>query len=172
MYIFQSSLVAQWVKDLALSLLWLRSLLWHRLDPWPREFPHAVGAVKKKKERERKFFPFPFECGLDLTCFQRRGKIWKGKNSNFNMKKTWQTPSSPSDKTLHITNEMNILCTPGYDMKGTSLLWLFFPKTHNPGLKHQINSIWGTYYKTLQKSKLSRSQKRRLRNYQRGPEKT
>ena len=29
-----SSLVTQWVKDLA-SLLWLRSLPWCRLDPWP-----------------------------------------------------------------------------------------------------------------------------------------
>ena len=28
-----SSLVAQWVKDLALTLLWLRSLLWHGF--WP-----------------------------------------------------------------------------------------------------------------------------------------
>ena len=25
----------QWVKDLALSLLWLRLLLWHGFDPWP-----------------------------------------------------------------------------------------------------------------------------------------
>ena len=31
-----SSLVAQWVKDPVLSLLWLRSLLWGRFDPWPR----------------------------------------------------------------------------------------------------------------------------------------
>ena len=28
-----SPLVAQQVKDLALSLQWLESLLWHRLDP-------------------------------------------------------------------------------------------------------------------------------------------
>ena len=27
------------VKDLALSLLWLGSLLWLRLDPWPGNFP-------------------------------------------------------------------------------------------------------------------------------------
>ena len=32
------SLVAQQIKDLVLSLLWLRSLLWHRFDPWPRKF--------------------------------------------------------------------------------------------------------------------------------------
>ena len=25
-------------KDSALSLQWLRSLLWHRFDPWPRNF--------------------------------------------------------------------------------------------------------------------------------------
>ena len=44
---FQSSLVAQWVEELVLSLLWLRSLLWHGFDPWPRECPHAVGEAKK-----------------------------------------------------------------------------------------------------------------------------
>ena len=31
----RSSLVAQWVKDLVLSLLWLRFLLRHELDLWP-----------------------------------------------------------------------------------------------------------------------------------------
>ena len=30
-----SSLIAQWVKVLALSLQLLRSLLWPRFDPWP-----------------------------------------------------------------------------------------------------------------------------------------
>ena len=33
-----SSLVAQWVKDPVLSLLWLWLLLWHRFDPWLRKF--------------------------------------------------------------------------------------------------------------------------------------
>ena len=32
------SLVAQWVKDPALSLLRLKSLLWCRFDPWSRNF--------------------------------------------------------------------------------------------------------------------------------------
>ena len=30
----RSFLVAQWVKDLALSLLWFGSLLWLQLNPW------------------------------------------------------------------------------------------------------------------------------------------
>ena len=30
--------MAQWVKDPALSLLWLWFQLWHRFDSWPREF--------------------------------------------------------------------------------------------------------------------------------------
>ena len=34
----RSSLVAQWVKDLVLSLQQLGLLLWHRFDPWPRNF--------------------------------------------------------------------------------------------------------------------------------------
>ena len=39
--------MAQQVKDLALPLLWLRSLLWGRLDPWLRELLHAMGMAKK-----------------------------------------------------------------------------------------------------------------------------
>ena len=30
--------MAQWVKDLVLSLLWLGSLLWNWFDPWPWNF--------------------------------------------------------------------------------------------------------------------------------------
>ena len=30
--------MVQWVKELVLSLQWLILLLWHRLDPWPRNF--------------------------------------------------------------------------------------------------------------------------------------
>ena len=43
-----SSLVAQWVKDPALSLQWLCSLLWRRFSPWPRNF-HMPWAWLKKK---------------------------------------------------------------------------------------------------------------------------
>ena len=42
--------MVQWVKDLALSLQWLGSLLWQRFDSclsW--ELPHALGAAKKKE---------------------------------------------------------------------------------------------------------------------------
>ena len=35
---FQSSPLAQQVKDLALSLQQLRLLLWHRFNPWSRNF--------------------------------------------------------------------------------------------------------------------------------------
>ena len=34
----ENSLMAQWVKDLVLSLSWLGLLLWHGCDPWPRNF--------------------------------------------------------------------------------------------------------------------------------------
>ena len=36
--------MAQWVKDLALSLQWLRSLLGCGFDPWSRNF-HRTGAA-------------------------------------------------------------------------------------------------------------------------------
>ena len=42
--------MAQWVKDPALSLQQLRQLLWHRFDPWPRNFhmPQVQPKANKK----------------------------------------------------------------------------------------------------------------------------
>ena len=48
--ISQGSLVAQWVKDPALSLQWLRSLLWCGFDPKPRKFHMPWEWPKKKKK--------------------------------------------------------------------------------------------------------------------------
>ena len=45
-----SSLVAQWVKDLALSPLWLRSLLWCGFDPSPRNVCMPQLQPKKGKK--------------------------------------------------------------------------------------------------------------------------
>ena len=36
-----------WIKDPAVSLLWLWWLLWHGFHPWPRERPQAGGMDKK-----------------------------------------------------------------------------------------------------------------------------
>ena len=44
-----SSLVVQWVKELVLTLLWLRLLLWRRFDPQPRNFRMARVWPKKEK---------------------------------------------------------------------------------------------------------------------------
>ena len=43
--------MAQWVKDLALSLQRLRMMMWCRFYLWPRtqEFSHATDTTKKKK---------------------------------------------------------------------------------------------------------------------------
>ena len=49
--------VAQQVKDPALSLWRLGLQLQLRFNPWPREFPYAMGKaikLKKKKKKERK----------------------------------------------------------------------------------------------------------------------
>ena len=40
--------MARWVKDLALSLQRPRWLLWHRFDPWARNF-HVLPVQPKKK---------------------------------------------------------------------------------------------------------------------------
>ena len=42
--------MAQRVKDLMFSLLWLWLLLWLGFDPWPGELVHAMGMGKKVKE--------------------------------------------------------------------------------------------------------------------------
>ena len=54
MVIIGSSLVVQWVKDRALSLQWLRSLLWLRFDSWPRNFHMPRQAQTKKKKKKKK----------------------------------------------------------------------------------------------------------------------
>ena len=58
----------QWVKDLALSLQWLRSLLWCRFNPWPGELPHAMHGwgQKNKKDKQILIHWSPFERMLIL----------------------------------------------------------------------------------------------------------
>ena len=41
--------MAEQVKDLALSLQRLRSLLWCRFHPWPGELPQVMGVAKERK---------------------------------------------------------------------------------------------------------------------------
>jgi len=48
----ESSLVVQQVKDLALSLQWFGSLLWHEFDPWLGNFHMPWEWQKKKKKKE------------------------------------------------------------------------------------------------------------------------
>ena len=45
---FESSIVAQWVKDLALSLLWLIDIAVVQVQSLVQELPHATGVAKKK----------------------------------------------------------------------------------------------------------------------------
>ena len=45
--------MAQWVKDLALPLLWLWLQLWCGFDPWPMNV-HVPQYSKKKKRKKRK----------------------------------------------------------------------------------------------------------------------
>ena len=68
--------LVQQVKDPVLSLQWLGSLLWYRLDPWPRNFhiPHRYCQKQKQKPKHRMMglygryiFNFLSNC---LTVFQ------------------------------------------------------------------------------------------------------
>ena len=44
------------VRDLALLLLWVRSLLWHRFDPWPGNFCMIWAQPKVKNNNSLIFF--------------------------------------------------------------------------------------------------------------------
>ena len=71
----RSSLVAQQVKDLALSLQQPRSLLWHGFDPWPGNFhtPQARTKKKKKKKITEK------SCCIEDTALWFPGQQWCGR---------------------------------------------------------------------------------------------
>ena len=47
-----SSLLVQWVKDLALSLQWLGSLLWHGFKSLALGLPRAASMVKTKTRKK------------------------------------------------------------------------------------------------------------------------
>ena len=49
-------MVAQQVKDLALSLLWLSLHLWLSFNPWHNELLYATGEAKKNLKRITSFF--------------------------------------------------------------------------------------------------------------------
>ena len=55
--------MAQWVKDPALSLQWLRwSLLWLRFGPWPRNF-HMLWVWPKQTNKTKKGEKVLLFCG-------------------------------------------------------------------------------------------------------------
>ena len=54
--LLESSPVAQWVKDLALSRQRVRSLLWHGFNSWPGNFYMLWVWPKKKKSQRTSLF--------------------------------------------------------------------------------------------------------------------
>ena len=74
-----SSPVAQRVKDLALSLQWLGSLLWFGFDRWPWGIPHARSITQKKKQNKKKTKQFGFCTCLTNAAMQAGvGQALKG----------------------------------------------------------------------------------------------
>ena len=81
----RSSFVVQWVKDLALSLQQLWSLLWHKFDPWPKNFhmPQVQAKTKQNKTRKRKkrcLIDFNFVTFTE-ACFVAQHVIYPGECS-------------------------------------------------------------------------------------------
>ena len=59
--IFQSSLVAQQIKDRHCQCISLGPRPWHRFDPLDWELLHAAGVAKRKKKKEKNLsFPPKF----------------------------------------------------------------------------------------------------------------
>ena len=57
----------QWVKDLGLSLLQLRSLLCHGFDPWPEKFHMPQVLPKTIQLNKYKLTPSGLMCHLRLA---------------------------------------------------------------------------------------------------------
>ena len=71
----QSYLVAQWVKDPVLSLLWCWLLLWHGFTFWPSDFRMPRAQPKKYIESKTPGF-------LKYMCNQmERGRGWREKKN-------------------------------------------------------------------------------------------
>ena len=72
--------MAQWVKDLVLSLQWLGLLLWCGFDPWPRNF-HMLEVQPKKKKKNLEnisilLYVFKFACKIfQYSMKHRKSKI-------------------------------------------------------------------------------------------------
>ena len=66
------SFVVQQVKDLVLSLQWLRSLLWCRFSPWPRNST-GRGHSAPPPKKEKKHYPF---CNYATWCQHKKLFFW------------------------------------------------------------------------------------------------
>jgi len=62
----RSALVAQGLRDLVLSLQRLRSLLWHRIDPWPRNLCMLLAQPKKRRKRKPEVLSRYFKLSLRM----------------------------------------------------------------------------------------------------------
>ena len=76
--LFQSALVAQQVKDPALSLLQIWLLPWQGFDPWPRDFCILQAQPKNKKQNKTK------NKKLFQQSWNNQTSIYKKTNLNFN----------------------------------------------------------------------------------------
>ena len=71
-----SSLVAQWVKDHALTPQWLRSLLWHGFNPWPKNFCMPWARPKKKKKKNAHLFHWRYELTPNCNICWENKALW------------------------------------------------------------------------------------------------
>ena len=126
----RSSLEAQNVKDLALSLLWLGSLLWYGFDPGPRNFcmlqvwpkknqvypPHHMSLGKCKLKQQETTIPI------------RMAKIWNNANT-----KCWRRCGATGNLLVRIQNSTATL---------EDSLAVSYETKHVPALQSSDHALW------------------------------
>ena len=87
----KSSLVAPWVKDLELSLLWLGLLLWFGFDPWPLGTSACHRCCKNQTNKKLKTQNGVTCAKLQVTKLRLNYSFGSPKNRILNQFITWST---------------------------------------------------------------------------------
>ena len=140
-----SSLVIQRVKDPALSLLWIRLLLWHKFSPWPRNFCMPWVQLKKKKKEMKKIDPQDIITDLHTVA---SGKVMKTKkpcihSSNKLLLSTYCVPGTGFGARNTVVNKTaKILCPHGaYKVDKLWLLSLFLPRSQQAEVPRPVREL-------------------------------
>ena len=81
--------MAQWVKALALSLLWLWLLLWLGFDPWPGKFCMLQVQPEKEEGEEKHYLNSWRALSLGAVCQMAWKCCYRNMNDKWRVWKRW-----------------------------------------------------------------------------------